>query len=153
MPVLTVKAYLSSAGAILAATAAIKVASVFGVAPILDALDPLFHLRMRLLLLLVAASELVAATIIFSARSPVMGATACATMGAEFILYRTAARLMGERHCPCLGTVTQWLRIDDARVVGLLWATAAYLFAGGLLVLYQHQRQSKARPATGRVEG
>jgi hypothetical protein len=55
---------------------------------------------------------------------------------------------MHEKYCPCLGTVTKWLKIDDAKIAGLLWAIAAYLFVGGILVLYDHWRSSKFQPAT-----
>src|SRR5262249_9493434 len=64
-----------------------------------------------------------------------------AWLGANFILYRVAvAVLKPGKLCPCLGTVTEQLRISETTAAHILSGIAFYMFIGGLICYFQRRR-------------
>lgn len=98
------------------------------------ATDPLIGISNRWVLILASSIELGAVVFAMRSRDSRLAAIVCATLGAEFLTYRTMFILGGfSRGCPCLGTLGDWLPMSADAVNHALWFIAWWLFIGGLL--------------------
>lgn len=131
--------------AILALTAAAKLYSSFGHDRIMDFPDPLLGLPNRLVLLIVAFIELGIAASLFSNIRPQIAYLLVGWLSANFILYRLALSLLKPgKLCPCLGTITANLHLNDKTASYILSAVALYLFIGSV-ALYLRSSKLRAR--------
>ena len=134
--------FLLSCAAVLSLTAIAKLSSAFGHAKILDFPDPLWGISNRRFLGVMAAVEFAVAALMLTRVRAEVKFLGTAWLGANFILYRVAmAILRPGKLCPCLGSVTERLRLNETTVGYVLSALAFYMFIGGLLCYFQGRRR------------
>ena len=134
-----------SVALLLLSTAAAKLISAGGHAAILDFPDPLLVLRNRQLLVLVALVEIIIAAALLSRLSVQTRYLLVAWLSSNFILYRLGLHVLSPgKPCPCLGTITERLRLSPDQVNGVLWGVALYLLAGSIIVLILGPRGATA---------
>jgi hypothetical protein len=147
------KTFLSTASIGLLLTASAKLLSAAGNAHILDFADPLLGIANRQVLYLIAAFELAIAGALNS-RIAVSVKCLCAVwLGGSFLLYRGALALIKPgTPCKCLGTLTDWLHVDERFASLVLVWFAFYLLAGGLWHYFNTglAREQTSRPNTSR---
>jgi hypothetical protein len=135
--------FLLSCAAVLSLTALAKLSSVFGHAKILDFPDPLWGISNRRFLGVLAVLELAVAALVFTRVRVEMKFLITAWLGANFLLYRVAvAVLKPGKLCPCLGSVTERLQINETTAGYILSGIAFYMFIGGLFCYFQRPRHN-----------
>ena len=131
--------FLYSAAALLLMTAAVKVASAFGRAPILSLRDPLLEVPYRYLFCVAAALETAVAWRVLSRRGGCQGKAGWMVWIATlFAAYRIGLRLLGAgAPCRCLGNLTDALQISPHTADNLAEGILLYLLAGGCAILWR----------------
>jgi hypothetical protein len=117
-------------------TAFAKLISASGSSHILESVDPIIPLRIRQLLWLVSAIEVVVALALVTRMCDRWKLYLIVWLSVQFIGYRFMAYLRGgQSHCPCLGNVTDSLHISPGIAEGFLLALIAYMLLGSLIFL------------------
>jgi hypothetical protein len=131
-----VQGFIYSAGILLLATAAAKLASIFGDVPILSGPDPIFGLSNRAVLSFAAAAEGVVGCICIRKGDVGIRVQSVAWLSTLLVGYRVGKHLLGqEGPCGCLGTITDVLRIAPGAADLALKVALAYLIAGSFLAM------------------
>lgn len=143
------KIFFISTGILLLLTAAAKIVSAGGIARILDLFDPIFGLPFRAIFWTAGILELVVSSVCLFGKSLSVKALAVACIATNFLLYRIGLTLMGYHSpCPCLGNLTDALRIPPQIADTVMKIILAYLFIGSYGTLFWLWRQRrKAIPA------
>ncbi len=131
-----VRLYLLGTVVILFLTASLKLAAVMGGSGLPSQSDHVFwFLTRRELLGLAAALELLVMALVAFSRNPVIGLIASAWLGAIFLAYRLAPRLLGysSESCACLGKTPQTVGLDYSD--WLARAFLAYILGGAIVIL------------------
>lgn len=136
--------FVLSSGYILLLAGAAKVVSILGSARLLDQPDALTGIRLRVLLAVVGGVELVTGMVIVIARKRTIAVGLIAWMAGCFVSYRVGLWLVGgKKPCPCLGNLTDALRIPPDLADMLIRVVLAYLLVGSYAVLLSRLRQQK----------
>jgi hypothetical protein len=123
--------FYRSAAFLLLLTAAAKLYSATGNARMLSMSDAFLPVNNRLLMVAVAAAEVVVAACLLRRSQALMPARALFWLSGNFALYRIGISAMGIKYCPCLGTLGQKLPVTQAHLNMILTG------AGALLVFWQ----------------
>lgn len=130
------KWFIISAGLILLITAAAKLYSAGGTAPILASQEPIFEIPSRYLILIAASAELMVGAICLMPRLRLLAVRLVAWLATMFAVYRVGLWLVDYRPCSCLGALTDALHLsrNGADIIALMLLT--YLFGGSYLLLF-----------------
>ena len=152
MPQKSVRYFLVSAAVVLFITAAAKLISSVGGSPLLLLADPLFGVPFRLLFWIVAGVEVAVGIVCLARKRTYIQAGLLAWLGTNFAAYRIGLLLIGYHTCPCLGSLTDALRLSRHMADTILKIVLAYLLIGSYVVLccLWLQRRKDARVADGR---
>lgn len=135
-----------SAVGLLLVTAAAKLVSASGNAPLLDYPDPLFGLPNRHLMLWVGWVELAVAAALVAPMDRRRQHLLVAWLSTTFLTYRTGLLLLHpDKPCACLGTLTEKLHFSQATISILLWSAVLYLLSGSLAYLLSQVRRPSHR--------
>jgi hypothetical protein len=130
-------AFVCSAGVLLFGTAIAKLLSAGGRAPILDQTDPFFSISFRHLFWIVGAIELAVALVCFFGQQPKIQMWLVAWLSTSFLVYRIGLVWIGyQRPCPCLGSLTDALRISSHLAGVIMGSLLGYLIAGSFAGLF-----------------
>jgi len=118
-------------------TGTIKLVSSFGTGRLLQKHDPLFQfLSNRTLFICVGLLEVALAVYLVLGRSTARRLGALAWLATSFIAYRVALVVSGAPEpCKCLGTLTDWMPVNQDSVTYWLKVFLAYMFVGSLTLL------------------
>lgn len=145
-----IRVFEVTAAALLLLTALAKFVSSTGNSMILRDPDPVFNITYKQEFIIVGLIELVIARICLFSKRPWLRAGSIAWLATHFMLYRGALLWMGVlKPCPCMGTLTEMLPIDQATLDKVLIGILGYMLVGSyatLLWLFL-QRSKKAQPA------
>lgn len=131
-----------SAGVILLITSVAKIASAFGHARILGINDPILGISFRSLMLLSGGIELVISLMCLIAPNCRINLAAVAWIAAVFLSYHFGLwYIHWARPCPCLGNLTDLLRISPGLASLILTWIAIYLFVGALVCWFVMRKQ------------
>ena len=138
--------YFLTVSYVLMIVAAAKCITAFGSAKMLDAYDPLFLIRNRLLYLLVGIVEFGIAGLCLSCVNEKSKAWLVLWLALSFVAYRFFLIMGGAviLTCPCLGSITDWLPVSKAILETGLWGIIVLMLSGSLWIL-----ASKASVASG----
>ncbi len=147
--------FLISVGSILLITGAAKIYSALGSARLLDTWDPIFGpslgLTFRHLLFLVGVLELLLAYgCMFQRVTQGVGLYLVVCLAVVCFVYRTGLSLVNwQGACPCLGRLSDALRISPEGVDRMMKGVLAYMFVGGfaLSALWVRHRRRTRRAA------
>lgn len=133
---LTARFLLSTAATILIFTGLIKVLSVFGSAGMLSVKDPVFGISFGVLMPLVGVTEVAVGLAVLFCRSGVVASALILWMGLEFVAYRFfSAELRPGGYCPCLGSLGEFLGLNQAQATHAALLICLMLLLLGLLAL------------------
>ncbi len=136
MPRRIAKAFIITAGSILAAAGAVKLASAWSTARILDLPDPILALPFGRLMVLVGGLELLVAWRCFSGARLHPKLALVGWLSSIFLVYRFGLWFIDwNRPCGCLGSLPDALHISPHTVDQIMKYLLAYLLGGSLLVL------------------
>lgn len=141
-----------SSGLILGITGMAKVWSAFGRAAILTRLDPIIGISFGHLMVAGGIIELAVAALCLLSRSKIIAPIVVAWLASVFLTYRMGLWWIGwHRPCPCLGNLTDMLRISPHAADNFMKVVLAYLFVasyGSLIWVWWHREKAQAsRPA------
>ena len=143
--ILNRKSFYISVVILLLITALAKLVSGFGSAGILNTNDSLWPIKMRYLLLLTAAIELLVILCVLFSKQALVKSCAVVCIGCQFLLYRGALFLLGDSHpCPCLGTITGWLKVSPQAASQITLYIALYIAIGGAIIFIKDIPQERA---------
>jgi hypothetical protein len=126
--------FLGSVAAVLFITASAKLVSAFGSAKILYLPDPLLSVPYKQLLLWAAALEFAILGVLLSGAGERAKLCLVGWAAGIFVLYRVASWLLGNgTPCPCLGTLSDLLRISNGLADAVLFLFVAYMATGSVL--------------------
>ena len=126
---------------ILAATGFIKLISAAGSSPVLLNHDPLLMLDYRTLMLSIGMAEIGVAIALILGRDTGKAFLAVVWLSGGFLSYQMGLFMIGAKEpCPCLGTLYDILPAFRSVAASLVKASAAYMFIGSLICLWQMQR-------------
>ncbi len=139
------RSFILSCIALLLLSAFAKLYSSFGDAKLLYQLEPLTQIQYRPLLQIVGLIESVAALLILVAKSLQLKYLTVIFLSANFLLYRLMYFVFGipKAYCPCLGSLTEQLKLDPGFADLALEGIAIYLFAGSLIGLLASHENAK----------
>jgi hypothetical protein len=145
-----VRMFLVSAAFFLLITAAAKLISSFGHAPILETADPLLKLSYRHLFWLAGGIELIIAGVCILGRNVWLQAGLVAYLATNFVIYRIGINHLGFHLCPCMGYLTESLPVSQAATDFILKCILAYLLIGSYATLLA--RWMRAQQKASRVD-
>lgn len=123
--------FLLAASLVLAVTGSAKLLSAFGHAKLLNDADPLTGLPFRQLMLAAGAIELSVAGACLFSKSQSLSLLLIAGLATDLVLYRIGVRWMGwQKHCDCLGNLTDALHIPPHTADMAMKIILAYLLIG-----------------------
>lgn len=132
-----VRFFVLSAAILLFVTAAVKVISGLGSAPVLETSDPLFRVRYRILFLFIGVLEFGIAIFCFYGKRIALRVGLVAWIATSFLVYRASMSWVGyKRPCPCLGSLTGMLHITSQVADLAMKLILAYLLVGSYLALF-----------------
>ena len=151
-----VRLFLFSAGGLLLLTAAAKIGSSFGRAPILDLPDPILAFPFRYVFVIVGCIEIVVAGLCLFGRPAVLRVGSVLALASCFVIYRLGLMCIGyHRPCRCLGTLTDMLKISDETADLSMKVVAAYLWLGSMIcflwIWWQKQRLQRSSGRTDEI--
>jgi hypothetical protein len=139
MPVIkeqVVQIFCAVSGFILLITGAAKLVSCFGTASILDHGDPFFGYSFRQLMCIAGMCEVVIGGWCLLKYSTKFKIVALAWLSSILILYRLGLWSQGwEHHCPCLGNLTDYLRISPTITDSIMGCILTLLALGSYVSL------------------
>ncbi len=145
--------FLSAAGVALAVTGLAKAFSAIGHARALDALDPIFGISFRHLLLSVGLIELFIAFLCLLTEKRELSLIVVAFLATNFLVYRIGLWLIGWDHpCGCLGNFTDALHLTPKTADGIMKVVLGFLLVGSYGVLF-HLFAEKANQNLGEDRG
>ena len=123
-----IRLFFRSAALILAATAAAKLLSAMGSAPILSFPDEVLMVSYRAILIAAACIEIVAAAFLLLGRQTIPKLLLLSWLSSAFCCYRLANWWAGTgNYCPCIGTIYQDLHLSKTTADLLLDLVISYL--------------------------
>ncbi|MGO8931300.1 MAG: hypothetical protein ACLQU3_30965 [Limisphaerales bacterium] len=126
-----------------------KLISGLGTARALEQVDVIFHIRVRLLLFLVASIEFLVVLGLITLRSRTKRFVLIQWLSLCFLIYRLGLRWLGfTGFCPCLGTVTERLPFSPKVLDSLLLWAVLYMLIGSTTLL-AFRRKAAAAEAVG----
>jgi hypothetical protein len=138
--------YLTSISLLLGVAGISKTYMARGEAGILDAMETLFPITTRYMLLTVGSIELLCAVVILCARQSTLSLVVVLWLGGNFAAYRIAGFFLGNhKPCPCLGKLGEGLPFNRNTLNTLLEAFVVYMILGSAFYLWLDHRGS--RPA------
>ena len=140
-----VEAFLLSGGLVFGVTAAAKVLSSMGHVALLDAIDPVFGVRYRILFAGVGAVEACVAVACVVWRNVVGRLGVIAWMTSNIVVYRIGLWWMEYKgHCRCLGTYTDNIGVSEQHAEAALVSAVWYCGIGVVLsaILIRSKRKS-----------
>jgi hypothetical protein len=141
----SIEFFLKSAGVLLLATALAKLISAAGSARLLQIPDPVLNVPFRVLFCVVAGLEIVSAIWCFLDQNVKFRAGLVAWLGTCFVFYRVGLGWVGsQKHCPCLGTLTDSLHIPPETADFGLKVILGYLLIGSYASLLWLWKQNRA---------
>jgi len=136
------KAFIVSAGAILAITGIAKVWSGLGQSKLLAVSDPILGIQFGHLMLAVGLAEIVIALVCFFSKAQTMALGFVAWLATNFVFYRLGLWWMDwQRPCSCLGNLTDALHLSPQLADTIMKGVLAYLLVGSYASLYRLWRQ------------
>lgn len=133
---LAVRFLLSVAATILILTGMVKVVSAFSSVDILKVQDPVFGVRFGVLMPLVGVVEVGIGLVVLFTRNLAVAGGLVMWLGAEFTAYRAfASQLRPGSYCPCLGSLGEFLGLNQSGATWLALVMCVTLVALGLLAL------------------
>ena len=137
--------FLNSVAAVLFVTASAKLVSAFGSAKILYLHDPLLSLPYRELFLWAAVLEFAVLGVLLSAVRDKVKLCLIGWAAGMFLLYRMANWILDSRApCPCLGTLTDSLRIPPGLADAVLLSLLSYMSIGTIICWISISRNQHA---------
>jgi len=128
--------FLRSVGILLFITAAAKLASSFGAAPILNLRDPIFGLSFRTIFIIAGSVELILALWCFFGGHVLLKTMSVAALSCSIVAYRLSLGWIGyHRPCHCLGDFTDMLRIPEETADTIMKFVLGYFLAGSFAIL------------------
>lgn len=128
--------FIKSAAAMLLSTALAKLYSATGNAKILDITDALLPMSIRQLLCLLGVVELAIVAVLLSRKSEITKLIYVAWLAGNFALYRVGSLFLAVgKPCPCLGSVTEKLHLNQFIVERFLSISVVYLLFGSIFLL------------------
>lgn len=145
---ISIRAFMRSAGAVLLLTGLGKLISAFGGAEVLQSVDPIFSIPFRYLFWAAGGLEAtVAVYCIFGTRIEYQ-AGLVAWLSTSFLIYRFGLLwVFYQKPCSCLGNMTGVLHISPATADILMKIVLSYLLLGSYGTLFRLWRQH------GKAEG
>jgi hypothetical protein len=137
--------FLYSACFLLLTTALAKLISSLGKSHILALPDPIFIIPFRWMFCIGGIVEMAVAYVCFFSKNIGLRAALVAVLSTNFVLYRLGLWLVGwHRPCPCLGSLTDALRISSQNADAIMKIILAYLLFGSYTILFwRWQQKSK----------
>lgn len=134
-------------GGVLLITGAAKIWSAFGNVKLLLVTDPIIGIQFRYLMFVVGVAELAVAFVcLFTARRR-LAMLLVAWLATGFLMYRVGLWWVEwESPCPCLGNLTDLLRLPPNLADNIMNAVLAYLLIGSYALLFQQWRQQDQTP-------
>jgi hypothetical protein len=143
-----VQFFLWLAGIMLFITAAAKITSSFGQAPILMLPDPILMFSFRTVLIVIGCIELFVAIVCVSSRRIVLQAGLVAALSSTFTIYRFGLAWIGyKRPCQCMGNLTEILHISPETADTAMKIVLGYLLVGSYASLFWLWRQKLQNPS------
>ncbi len=135
------KLFIFSAQSILVVTGAAKVFSATGDASILNIPDPVFGLKYAVLMFVVGLTEILASISLFVIKPLWIRYSVIFCFGFGFFLYNLSLSINRlDQWCPCLGTLTDRLRLNPTLIHRALGAVVLYLILGSLIGIFCPRR-------------
>ena len=139
------KAFIVSAGAILAITGIAKVWSGLGHVKLLAVADPILGIQFGYLMLAVGLAEIAIALVCFFIERQTIVLGLVAWLATNFVFYRLGLWWMDwHRPCSCLGNLTDALHLSPQLADTIMKVVLAYLILGSYAGLFWLWRQNKA---------
>jgi hypothetical protein len=136
--------FISFSGILLLVTAAAKLISGVGTAKLLRRLDPVFFVSFREILYVAAVMEITVAAFCLFGRNRILRAGLIAMLATNLLFYRFGLYWQGYSDiCPCLGNITDALRIPPQTADTVMKIILAYLLIGSYASLFWLWRQGK----------
>ena len=128
---------------ILAATGFLKLASAAGSSPVLLNHDPLLMLNYRTLMVSIGVAEIGVALNMVLGRDTGKAFLSVIWLSGGFLCYQFGLFMLGSKEpCPCLGTLYDILPAFRSVAASLVKVSAAYMFVGSLISLWQLHRDN-----------
>jgi len=128
--------FTRSAGTILLVTAVAKLVSALGSAHILETPDPIFAISFRKVLLTAAGIEILVSFFCFFGKNRNVQFGLIAWLSTSFVVYRVGLMLVAyHKPCPCLGNLTDALRISPISADTVMESILSYLIIGSYSML------------------
>lgn len=144
-----IRLFLQSAGTLLVGTALAKFISALGTAGILKLSDPVLGMPFRLLFCIVGVLEMTVAGYCFLDHDLKFRTMLVAWLGTAFGVYRVALAWVGaQKHCPCLGNLTDAIHISPHVADDITKCLLAYLLIGSYAALFWLWWQRKSASAS-----
>ena len=140
-------AYIRCAAVSLVTTGLIKLASATGSASILQSADPVLYFNFRSTLILAGIVELGIGAICLIHKGTLLCSALIAWIATIFCAYRFCLMISGyHRPCPCLGNLTDAMKIPPYVADATMKILLVYLLVGGYgLVINRTYNKAKGR--------
>lgn len=130
------ESFFFTSGLLLLATAIAKFISSAGTMPSLQVGDPIFHLSLRDMFVVMGITESAIGLICFFGTSVELRAGLLAWLSTAFVVYRIGLNWLGwHKPCSCLGNLTDALHIPSETADIALKIVLAYLVIGSYVIL------------------
>lgn len=148
------KWFIASAGAILVVTGLAIILCGCGHSRVLILTDPIFNVRLRLLMVIAGSGEFVLGACCFSrmigswVKSCLIASTTTA-----LLVYRAGVWGVGWHHpCHCMGSIAGTIHLADQSADKIMKAQLFYLLVGSYLALFQQWHDNRARSLSGSLD-
>lgn len=132
------RVFFNVTAAVLFFTAGVKLLSSATSARVLDHVDAIFLVPLRIVLSTVSLIEIAIGGALLSSLSPTRKVALVLWFSVSCITYRIGAMWLDSgKPCPCLGSVVQSLGIPEFFAESALWAALIYMLGGGLWKAWQ----------------
>jgi hypothetical protein len=131
-----IRLFIIISGVLLFLSAAAKFISANGNAGVLQQSDPILSISFRHLFWIVGSFELIVATVCILEDNQQLQATSLACLSTGFMVYRLGMKWVHYyKPCPCLGSLTDALRIPPETADTVMQIILAYLLIGSYATL------------------
>jgi hypothetical protein len=140
----TIRLFFISAAVVLFVTAAAKFIASGGSARVLQLPDPVLAMPSFFILRLAGSVELAVGAISFSEANVKTKALVMGWLGLIFAIYRFGLLYTGQKvSCPCLGNLSDALRMSPHTADAIALAILAYILIGSCVILYFLRRSAR----------
>jgi len=140
-----IRAFVTSAGVILAITGVAKVASGFGGSLVLEYPEPISGTPIRYVFWILGAFELCIASVCFLGKRLLPKVQLLTWLSTNFLVYRLGLNWLGHKPCSCLGNATEALHIPAQLADTGMVIVLGYLILGSYSSLFVIHRQHNRR--------